>query len=305
MKELARRSKEEGSAPEDSTQDAAGLSRLLDDLELDSTKSGSAERLQKSLAAPLPKPTSATIPRAPTTKPPVPEQQPEQTQPSAHVLAQTADFDSRLANLESSLGLPTMSLLASPPPPMLPTLDGLAKKLAMLSSMTPAQLDALSRRVRALTTDTEKLAAAKAAARKRGPTLSDSTEPSVVSDDAEAEGGKEGVEESDEMKEEMESRINALYGTLGTIERLAPLLPGVLERLRTLRVVHQGAATKSQEIEEALQKQVSMGFEIQRWAEGLERVEKAVRKGEETGMENVRVVEGWVRELEERVAKLE
>lgn len=307
IKELARREKE-AQGDDEEKDDAAGLSKMLDELEIDDkAPSASAARLQSSLSTPLPlssssqpRPASAegeasatyTVSYSPASNP-------------AHTLALTSAFDSRLHNLESALGLPGISLENSPPPPMLPTLDTLAKKLAMLTSMRPAQLDALGRRVRTLTAEAEKLGAAKAAAR-RGQTLSDNT---GITTPSEAEGGEKAAgKENDDYEaaqQEQESKINALYGTLGTIERLAPLLPGVLERLRTLRVVHAGAASKHNEIEEALAKQVEMAGEIERWTEGLERVEKAVREGERVGGENVKAVEGWVRDLEVRVGKLE
>ena len=222
----------------------------------------------------------------------------------SHTLASTSSFDARLTNLESALGLPALSLTNKPPPPLLPTLDTLAKKLAMLTSLTPAQLDALSRRVRTLTTEAEKLGAARAAAR-RGQTVSDNTDTTISSEDSGEKAERKGDEEQAAAMQEQESKINALYGTLGTIERLGPLLPGVLERLRTLRVIHQGAASRHAEMEEALKRQAEMDKDIERWAEGLQRVEKAVAESERVGGENVKAVEGWVRELEGRIRKLE
>ena len=67
---------------------------------------------------------------------------------------------------------------------------------------------------------------------------------------------------------------------------------------------HAGAASKHQELEEALKRQVEMGSEVERWVEGLEKVEQAVKEAERVGGENLRAVEGWVRELEQRVVKL-
>lgn len=305
VKELVKREKDAETQVEGG-EEAKDLSRMLDELEIDDTApSATAARLQSSLAAPLP-------PKATTKSQSQPEGGEQATYTVSyspaynptHTLALISSFDSRLNDLESALGLPAISLANTPPPPMLPTLDSLAKKLAMLTSLTPAQLDALSRRVRTLTTEAEKLGAARAAAR-RGQTVSDSTDVTISSEDSGEKAQRQEGEDTNAAQQEQESKINALYGTLGTIERLGPLLPGVLERLRTLRVVHQGAASKHAEIEEALKRQVEMGKEIERWAEGLERVEKAVIEGERVGGENVKAVEGWVRELERRVGKLE
>lgn len=305
VKELVKREKEAETQVE-GDEEAKDLSRMLDELEIDDkAPSASAARLQHSLATPLP-PKSTSQPQSTESA-----EQPATYKISytpaynpTHTLTLTSSFDARLNNLESALGLPAVSLTNNPPPPMLPTLDTLAKKLAMLTSLTPTQLDALSRRVRTLTTEAEKLGAARAAAR-RGQTVSDNTDATTSSEDSGEKAERKGIEEQDAALQEQESKINALYGTLGTIERLGPLLPSVLERLRTLRVVHQGAATKHAEMEEALKRQVDMGKEIERWAEGLQRVEKAVAEGEKVGAENVKAVEGWVRELEGRVGKLE
>lgn len=224
-----------------------------------------------------------------------------------HSLAITSSFESRLSNLESALGLSSFSLAETPPPPVLPTLNTLAKKLAMLTSMTPVQVDALSRRVRSLTAECEKLTAAKSAAR-HGQTSADTTETTISAD---ADGERPGTEDAVEneahrrFEQEREAKINALYGTLDTIDKLAPLFPPILERLRTLRVVHAGAGKIHYEMEEALKKQEDMAKQIAGWRKGLENTEKAMCEVERVGRQNVTVTEGLVRELEERVERLE
>lgn len=305
VKELAKRG-EDAKTQVEGDEEAKDLSRILDELEIDDkAPSATAARLQNLLALPLP-PKSNSQPQS-TASAEQPATYTVSYSPAynpTHTLTLTSSFDTRLNNLESALGLPAISLTNNPPPPMLPTLDTLEKKLAMLTSITPAQLDALSRRVRTLTNEAEKLGAARAAAR-RGQTVSDNTDATISSEDSGEKAERKGDEEQHAAMQEQESKINALYGTLGTIERLGPLLPGVLERLRTLRIVHQGAASKHAEMEEALKRQMEMDKEIERWAEGLQRVEKAVAEGEKVGGENVKAVEGWVRELEGRVGKLE
>ena len=182
-------------------------------------------------------------------------------------LARITTFDTRLASLESALGLPPAGSTALHP--VLPALTSLAQKLSIIGSATPSSIDALSRRVRALTAETEKLAAIKEAARAATPGSSD---------------------EVDKEEDEQASKINALFGTLATIEGLAPLLPGVLERMRSLRKVHADAAGAAGEMEEALRRQVEMGAEIEKWKLGLERVEEAVREGERVGGDRKSVV---------------
>lgn len=100
------------------------------------------------------------------------------------------------------------------------------------------------------------------------------------------------------------SKINALYGTLSTIESLSPLLPSVLDRLRSLRAIHADAATASQNLTLVESRQADMAEEIRSWREGLERMEGMVTKGEESMTGNAEMVEGWVRELEGRMERL-
>lgn len=284
-----RDAKGEEEEEEEVEDEAVGLSRLLEALASPAAgPEGSASRLSKALSKPL----QPAVAAAPTS-------QPASAQPTdaagpatytvsyapsydpTHTLARITTFDTRLASLESALGLPPAGSNALHP--VLPALTTLSQKLAVIGSATPSSIDALSRRVRALTVETEKMAAAKEAARAATP-------------------GGEG-EEKDE--DEQAAKINALFGTLATIEELAPLLPGVLERMRSLRKVHTDAAGAAGEMEEALRRQEEMGREIEKWRVGLERVEEAVREGERVGGENVKTVEGWVKELEERVKNLD
>lgn len=298
VRELSRR--QDGEAQGDDKEDEAeALSKLLDGLETRGKLPAPAANLQASLATPLPPSSIPPTFDSADSKPAIDaaatytvSYAPNYS--TSHTLALTTSFESRLHAVESALGLP-QTLSSAPSPPLLSTLDQMAKKLALLTTMTPAQVDALSRRVRALTAESERLAAAKLAARQSG----------LSGDSTESEGGEAKSEVDEEAKGEQEARINALYGTLSTIETLSPLLPGVLERLRSLRQVHSGAAEVKQELDEAMRKQQEMEKEIGRWREGLEKVEKAVVEAEKTGGENVKAVEGWVRELEEKVKSLD
>ena len=103
---------------------------------------------------------------------------------------------------------------------------------------------------------------------------------------------------------EQSTKINALFGSLSTIENLHPLLPALLERLRSLRKLHGEAASVAESLDGVEKRQAEMSTEIERWREGLEKVEKTVANGETVLKGNVGVVEGWVKGLEERMQKL-
>lgn len=214
------------------------------------------------------------------------------TYQQSHALAKAADFDGRLALLEKSLGLNIADLPTATgsniPKAILPTLEKLQQQVALLSESTPSSLDSISRRVRALTQEADR--------------LEDSRKNAKAAQDALRAGGDaipEGTEDTEQI-----AKINALFGTLSTIDTLAPLLPSLLDRLRSLRAIHADAATASERMELVEKRQADMAEDIKKWTEGLEKVEEALEKGETVMSGNMKVVEGWVKELEEKMEKL-
>ena len=220
-----------------------------------------------------------------------------------HTLAKVADFETRLTILETILGvesipLPTQGKGSSRP--ILPALDDLDKQISSLSSASPSALDAVSKRIRQLIQDAEKLDEARKSAKASQDALNSSQgEATPLSlRDPKIQDSKN----HDEL--EQTSKINALFGTLATIESLAPLLPSVLDRLRSLRFVHADAATAGQNLAKIEKRQAEMAEDIKGWKEGLEKVEAAIRGGEVRMTENAESVEGWVNELQKRVSDL-
>lgn len=212
------------------------------------------------------------------------------TYQQSHALAKAADFDGRLALLEKALGLEPITLDSSATPKaILPTLDTLQRQVSLISESTPASLDSITRRVRTLTTDAERLTEVRKEAKN-------------AQDALRAAGGDVASEDGEDS--EQTSKIHALYGTLSTIENLAPLLPPLLDRLRSLRAIHADAATASESLDAVEKKQTDMAGDIKRWREGLEKVEEALKQNQTTMGGNMQVVEGWVKELEAKMEKL-
>ncbi|TAQ89691.1 hypothetical protein B7494_g1963 [Chlorociboria aeruginascens] len=194
-----------------------------------------------------------------------------------HALAKAADFDGRLSILEKLLGLNSLNV-DGVPTAILPTLDTLSRQLSILSDSTPSSLDSISRRVRTLTQEAERLEDAQKAAK-------------TAQDALKAAGGEVASEDGEDS--EQVAKINALYGTLSTIENLSPLLPPLLDRLRSLRAIHADAATASESLEKVEKRQADMAVEIKKWSEGLEKVEEAMKRSETVVGGNMKVVEGW------------
>ncbi len=209
----------------------------------------------------------------------------------SHALAKAADFDWRLALLEKAIGI---SSTATPdlegnglPRAILPTLETLQNQIITLSEASTSSLDSISRRVRTLTQEAEQLEKSRKAAKVAQEELSSAGGPTVEADDA-----------------EQIAKINALYGTLPTIESLTPLLPPLLDRLRSLRTIHTDAATASDTLERIEKSQSEMASDIKEWREGLEKIEEAMSEGETSMSRNMKVIEGWVKELEAKMAQL-
>ena len=219
-----------------------------------------------------------------------------------HTLAKVADFDARLALLETILGADTISIPTQDRPyakAILPTLDALHRQISVLSNSSDSSLDSTSRRVRQLTQDAEKLTEARKSAKAAQDALSGSESPTQQPNGANDLAASQSIEDSEQV-----SKINALYGTLPTIESLSPLLPSLLDRLRSLRLVHADAANASQSLAKAESRQEAMAEDLRNWREGLQKVEEMLKQNEQTMNGNMSTVEGWVKELEERVQKL-
>ncbi|KAK7421035.1 hypothetical protein QQX98_002393 [Neonectria punicea] len=212
------------------------------------------------------------------------------TYEQSHALAKAADFDRRLLMLEKGLGISSTLMPEADsnglPRAILPTIDSMNKQISTLAQASTANLDAVSRRVRTLAAEQEKLSDAREKAKSLREELSRNA-PSSPSEES-----------------EQEARINALYGILPTIENLTPILPPLLDRLRSLRAIHSDAATASETLTRIETQQAEMTTELKQWNEGLEKIEAAMKASGAAVESNKTVMEGWVKELEERILDL-
>ncbi|KAK0747896.1 Dynamitin-domain-containing protein [Apiosordaria backusii] len=212
-----------------------------------------------------------------------------------HALAKAADFDRRLVFLEKALGVGSAAMPEFDsnglPRAIIPLVENLHKQISTLSEAATPSLDAISRRVRALTQEAENLEKA----RKNAKTAQEA----LASTGAAPSG--EGVTPEDS---EQIAKVNALYGMIPTIENLSPLLPPLLDRLRSLRMIHADAATASETLAQLEQKQAEMATDIQQWREGLEKLEVVVKDAGTSREKNIEVISEWVKDLEGKMSKL-
>jgi nuclear migration protein JNM1 len=228
---------------------------------------------------------SPKLTKALATQPPLPGTQIQRNQ-LEYVLHQAADFDKRITQLENSLGLNgnTMPELSDRPSlPVFATLQTLEQTLGVLSDASANNLEGAVQQIKQLTADAEQLKA----------TRSDAARSGSVSTDGNA------IAYPDQ-----EAKINALYGTLPSIDKLSPILPLVLERLRTLRLVHT-SAWQADEVLSALEsRQARQEEEIQKWERQLVIVEKDMEKCTVAMHNNIKVVGEDVKRIDARVEKL-
>ncbi len=215
----------------------------------------------------------------------------------AHALSKISDFDKRLRLLETALGMDLVPLPTqdrSPSRAVLPVLDALDRQISTMS-MTETSIDKISLQIRQMSKDSEKLTEARKAAATQRPF-----------DRAMSERSWQVLDRATKDQENLEqaSKINALYGTLSTIESLSPLLPSVLDRLQSLRAIHADAALASDALSKVESRQASMTEELKEWKDGLEKVERAMQAGEQSLKDNVGVVDGWVKDLENRLQNI-
>lgn len=228
---------------------------------------------------------SSKITAAIANQPPLPGTQIQKSQ-LEHVLSQAAEFDQRITQMENSLGingktLPEMSKDSTFP--VFTTLQRLEQTLGAIGDASTNNLDAASQQVKKLIEEAEDLKEARLEASRAGSS-SDDNKMVTISD--------------------QEAKVNALYGTLPSIDKLAPVLPLVLERLRTLRLVHTSAWQADEVLTELESRQSKQEEEIQNWEKQLQLVEEDVKRHENVMQGNVKVVGDDIKMLEEKIAKL-
>ncbi|KAF2442469.1 hypothetical protein P171DRAFT_417667 [Karstenula rhodostoma CBS 690.94] len=221
---------------------------------------------------------SSRITKAIANQPPLPGSQVQRGQ-LEFVLDQAKQFDERLSKLETSLGLDgnTMPDLGDKAPfPVFTTLDRIEQMVGLVGDASQGNLEAASAQIKNMIADAELLKELRVEASRDG----ESPNP------------------------EQEAKINALYGTLPSIDKLSPVLPMMLERLRTLRLVHTSAWAADDVLTELENRQSQQEAEIKKWEQSIQEVEADVKKCEAAMQSNMHTVGDWVKKIEERVAKL-
>ncbi|EME79316.1 uncharacterized protein MYCFIDRAFT_216407 [Pseudocercospora fijiensis CIRAD86] len=276
---------EEEEGDGDMLDDCETLSRLLAGIDVPSTKRKGHRRR------------GSIFHDAPTTAPPATAGADQEDITDEQTLNKVSTFDSRLAALESSLGISALdSLTETPTTPILPSLTLLDHQLATLTSATNlSSLEHLSSRIQKLKLEAQTLAYLQKQSANGKPSSSHAEEDE---DDDEEE------EAPTLLTAEDMARLQSLYTLIPTLRALSPTIPALMTRLRSLRTLHTTAANASADLESLEHRQAEMEQELKMWREGLEKVEEAVKNADEANGRNGSTVKGWVDDLEKRVKAL-
>ncbi|KAI0038777.1 hypothetical protein FA95DRAFT_1528961 [Auriscalpium vulgare] len=186
-----------------------------------------------------------------------------------------AELDRRVGDVERLVGSASASLDETEPmpPPLLPLLTRLNTQLTVLTQ--PRHLDNISRRLKLLLTDLDRLSSANQQHRRQQSTHADGSAPAAA---------------PSTLHEQLSPVLTRLVPAL-------PHIPHVLARLRTLAALHTSAA----EFQSAL---AALEEEQRRARETLADLGKAVDGVEASLEENAKVVKGNVGGLDERIMDL-
>jgi nuclear migration protein JNM1 len=220
-------------------------------------------------------------------QPPLPGTQIQRNQ-LEYVLNQAAEFDKRITQLEDSLGLNgnTMPELSDGSSfPVFSTIQRLEQTLGVIGDASTNNLDTAIQQIKKLTADAEQLKETRLEAARAGSVSGAGDSKAITYPDQEA-------------------KINALYGTLPSIDKLSPILPLVLERLRTLRLVHTSAWQADEVLSELQSRQAKQEEEIEKWERQLVIVEKDMAKCTNAMHNNIKVVGEDVKRIDLRIEKL-
>lgn len=217
-------------------------------------------------------------------RPPAAPPEPDEDASDEQTLTRVADFDTRLSALEHALGISSLDAsstgIDAVSSPLLPSLNILDQQLSALSSTASLSgLDAARSRVQKLRSEAD-------AARQQST------------------AGAEDGDESGSISAEDLEKLQALYQLIPNLSSLAPTVPPLLSRLRSLRQLHTTAANAGADLDEIERRQGEMETELKEWREGLQSVEANMKKASEANGRNGNKLKEWVDELMQRVEKL-
>ncbi|KAF9582474.1 Dynactin subunit 2, partial [Lunasporangiospora selenospora] len=187
-----------------------------------------------------------------------------------HTATKTAELAERIAVLERSVGSTPMQSGTS----LVGTVEKLELDIKMLAQ--PRQLEQLSRRLKAVTSELERV-------------------QELQSKEAAASG----------ISTETESKVNSLFELVDKIDPLVSLAPVLVTRLKGLKGLHAEAAVFSDSIKMISDEQTKVTEELKGLDAVSVKLQESLTENENAIHKNIEVIDGRITQLVERIQRLE
>ncbi|KAG9020698.1 hypothetical protein FS842_007118 [Serendipita sp. 407] len=207
-------------------------------------------------------------------------------------------LDSRVGELEKLIGSASAALdETSPlPPPLLPMLTKLNAQLTILTQ--PRTIDSISRRLKLLLTDMDRVAAQNPSSTTTQSTANASTgQARATNGPAGAASGSASAPPS-AIQEQMTPILQRLAPHL-------PTLPHILARLKTLSSLHAASADFQRSMDQLESQQARNRSSLNDMEGAIRALEKSMQENGEVEKANVNRLEANVQQLLQRLGKLD
>ncbi|TIB77560.1 hypothetical protein E3Q22_03002 [Wallemia mellicola] len=201
------------------------------------------------------------------------------------------DLDRRIKSLEKSIGTDTlMQSTERFPVPLVNTIQKLEQQMSLLTQ--PRHLDAISRRLKLLNSELEKVNESKSR-------LSSDNNREITETDDGSQQGSTG------MNMVTQNKVDKLFNSLERIEPLIPLTPHVLDRLTTLSEVHRKASNSVSDIDELKLQTMNISNNIKTLNDATSTLSQSLEENDKLVKSNVDNVMMRIEEISSRLASLQ
>jgi hypothetical protein len=196
----------------------------------------------------------------------------EEEKDLASDITRAAQLEARIAALERLLG-PEDSSAPRLTDPIAPTVARLEERLQLITQ--PRQMEVAVRRAKTLANELERLQSLKAK-------------------DAERTG----------ISEETEKQIETLFNTLDQLDPLIALAPTLVDRLKSLQLLHARAAKFSEALIATEREQARLSDAVKDAADQTSKLEATLKENDQVIQRNIEALDKRINDLLNRVAKL-
>lgn len=176
------------------------------------------------------------------------------------------------------------------PVPLVSTIQKLEQQMSLLTQ--PRHLDAISRRLKLLNSELEKVNESKSKLN------SDNDREITEADDGTQQG-------STGMSIVTQNKVDKLFSSLERIEPLIPLTPHILDRLTTLSEVHRKASNSVSDIDELKHQTVNISNNIKTLNDATSTLSQSLEANDKLVKSNVDNVMTRIEEISNRLVNLQ